>query len=335
MRRLLHVVIDRYIVLRYIHAVALDQERSCAQSERFQTRGCLAPSSSHISMDMVSFRNVLFATDFSSCSEAALPYGIGMCRRYDATLYTVSVVSAEITYDVQPPHPFYLRHTAERKMAKLVTSGVFQGINHRELVKEEYDSVSKVLLELIDRLCIDLIVLGMHGCGGIKQLVLGSVAEEIVNSAPCPVLTVGPQVPPKLSSEFRLGRILCATDLQPGSARVLTYALSLAKDEFAQLTLLHILKISTPTEYREAQRDIAMKQLLQMLPPYTTSLVEGQSIVEFGTPEERIPKTAEDLGADLIVIGPHHTSHPRIAAHLPWAMLHQVLSHARCPVLRV
>src|SRR5271170_5617264 len=94
----------------------------------------------------VPIRNVLFATDFSSCSEAALPYGIGMCRRYGATLSAVSVVSSEITYDVRPPDPFYLRHTAERKMAKLVTSGVLEGIKHRELIKERFDSVSKVLL---------------------------------------------------------------------------------------------------------------------------------------------------------------------------------------------
>ena len=78
-----------------------------------------------------------------------------------------------------------------------------------------------------------------------------------------------------------------------------------------------------------------MKQLVQLLPPETSPSVEAQSIVEIGTPDERIPKVAEDLGADLILIGPHHTFHPRISAHLPWAMLHQVLSHARCPVLRV
>lgn len=180
---------------------------------------------------VVSLRNVLFATDFSSCSEAALPYGVGMCRRYEATLYTVSVVPSEITYDVQPPDPFYLRHTAERKMAKIVASGVFEGIKHHEYIKERFDSVSKVILDLIDSLHIDLIVLGMHGRDGIKKLVLGSVAEEIVNSAPCPVLTVGPQVAPKMISELKLKKILCATDLRPGSARVLSYAQALAKDK--------------------------------------------------------------------------------------------------------
>jgi nucleotide-binding universal stress UspA family protein len=286
---------------------------------------------------VVSLQNVLFATDFSSSSEAALPYGIGMCRRYGGTLYTVSVVSSEITYDAQPPDPFYLRHTAERNMAKLVTSGVFEGIKHHELIKEGFESVSKVLLDLIDRLLVDLIVLGLHGRSGIKKLVLGSVAEEIVNCAPCPVLTVGPKVPRKMTSELKLGNILCATDLQPGSARVLLYALALAADDNGHLTLLHVLKVPTdsPSEHREAQRDIAMKQLVQLLPPETSPSLEAQSIVEIGLPQERIPKVAEDLRADLIVMGPHHTFHPRISAHLPWAMLHQVLSHARCPVLRV
>jgi len=260
-----------------------------------------------------------------------------MCDRYGATLYTVSVVSSEITYDVQPPDPFYLRHTAEKKMAKIAGSGVFGGIKHHELIKEGFESVSKVLLGLIDSLQIDLILLGMHGRSGIKKLVFGSVAEEIVNCAPCSVLTVGPEVPPKMISELKLGEILCATDLQPGSARVLLYALELAADDNAHLTLLHVLKMPTdsPPEHKKAQRGIAMKQLVQLLPPETSSSLEAQSIVEFGAPQERIPKIAEDLRADLIVMGPHHTLHPRISAHLPWAMLHQVLSHPRCPVLRV
>ncbi|MGB9511447.1 MAG: universal stress protein, partial [Candidatus Acidiferrum sp.] len=57
------------------------------------------------SRTQISLRKILFATDFSSCSETALPYGLGLSRRYGATLYTVSVVSAELTYDVQPPDP--------------------------------------------------------------------------------------------------------------------------------------------------------------------------------------------------------------------------------------
>jgi nucleotide-binding universal stress UspA family protein len=289
------------------------------------------------SQSPVSVRKILFATDFSSCSEIALRYGLGLSRRYDATLYTVSVVSSEITYDAQPPDPLYLRHCAEDKMAKLADSELFQGIKHLELVEEGFGSVAEVLLEFIDRLHIDLMVLGTHSRGGIKKLVLGSVAEEIINRAPCAVLTVGPHVPPKLAPEVKRPRILCATDLQPGSARVLAYALAMAKDEHAHLTLLHVLQMPTdaPLEHREAQRNIAMKQLAQLLPPEPSGSVEVQCLVEMGAPEQRILQVAGDEAVDLIVIGPHHTVHPRVSAHLPWAMLHRVLCHARCPVLRV
>lgn len=72
------------------------------------------------SQTRLSLRSVLFATDFSSRSEVAMPNSIGMSRRYDATLYTLSVVSSEITYDVQPPDPFYLRHSASEVLLESI-----------------------------------------------------------------------------------------------------------------------------------------------------------------------------------------------------------------------
>jgi len=283
----------------------------------------------------VSLQNILLPTDFSPCSETALTYGVGLCRRYDTTLYTVTVVPEEITDYIQPPEPFCLRHSAENKMANLVKSKLFQGIKHYELVKE--GSVSEVLSDLIDGLEIELVVLGTHGRGGIKKLVLSSVAEEIVNCAACAVLTVGPHISSEWVSEPKLRRILYATDLLPGSARALTYALWLAEQEHAHLTLLHVLKMPTDVHlgYPQSEKAMAMKRLVQLLPPETTPSVKREFIVEIGAPAEHILKVAEDLGADFIVMGPHHTSHARASAHLPWVTPHQVLCHARCPVLTV
>jgi nucleotide-binding universal stress UspA family protein len=222
-------------------------------------------------------------------------------------------------------------------MASLVKSELFQGINHHELVKEGVGFISEVLSELIGRLEIDLIVPGTHGRGGIKRLVLGSVAEEIANSAYRPVLTVGPHISLKLGPELKLRRILYATDLLPGSARTLTYALWLVEQEHAHLTVLQILKLPSDVSsgYPEAERATAMKRLVELLPPETTLSVETEFIVEMGAPAEHILKVAEDQRADLIVMGPHRTSYPGISAHLPWVTPHQVLRHARCPVLTV
>ncbi|MGO8733492.1 MAG: universal stress protein, partial [Terriglobia bacterium] len=255
--------------------------------------------SSLVNPTRISLQNILLPTDFSSCSETALSCAIGLSRRYGATLYTVSVVPPDINADVNLPDPLYLKHSAENKMANLVKSDLFQGIKHHELVKEGFGFIPEALSGLISRLEIDLLVLATHGRGGIKKLVLGSVAEEIADCAYCPVLTVGPHISSTLGPELKLRRILYATNLLPGSARALTYALWLAEHQHAHLTLLHVLKMRTdvPLGYREAMRDVAMKRLVQLLPPETTLSVETEFIVEIGASAEHILKVAEDQGA--------------------------------------
>lgn len=287
-----------------------------------------------VSATRISIQNILFATDFSSCSETALRHALAFSRRHGSTLYTVSVFRAGISND-EPRDPYYFRRCAEKKMANLVKSGLFQGIKHRELITEEQWSVSDVLLGLIAKFDIHLIVLGTRGRGGIKKVVTGSVAEEIVNCAPCAVLTVGPHVSPESVSESKLQRVLYATDLLPGSARALAHALWLVERERAQLTLLHVLKrrANVPSGYLEAERDNAMKRLMQVLPPDTAASVETEFIVQIGAPAEQILKVAEDQRADLVVMGPHHTAHPLVSAHIPWVTPHQILCHVGCPVL--
>ena len=285
----------------------------------------------------ISIRNILFATDFSSCSEAALPYAIGVSHRYHGLLSIVSVVPGEICGNAQPPDALYFRHSAEKNMAQLLASELFQGIKHQEFIKENEGEgdVARVLSELMRDLQTDLVVVGTHGRGGVKKVLLGSVSEEIVYSALCPVLTVGPGVSPKRIPELALRRILCATDLLPGSAKALAYAHWLAQQEHSHLIVLHV--VETPSnsrsEDRKALSDRATKRLKQLVPLNGDLSVD--LIVETGASAEQILNGAEGQGADLIVMGSHHTSRPRVAAHLPWITAHQVLCHARCPVLTV
>ncbi|HXY52830.1 MAG TPA: universal stress protein [Terriglobales bacterium] len=275
-----------------------------------------------VTASSVSLQNILFATDFSPCSETALPFAAGLARRYGATLYTVNVIREE-RGDVHPLDSFYLRHTAEKNMARLVKTETVAGIKHRELLRE--GKLSQVLTALIRTLAVDVVVMGTHGRGGVAKLLLGSVAERIVGSAPCPVLTIGPHVSGRSEPELKLQRILFATDLAPGPEKALSYALWLAEHEQAHLTVLQVQNVSSGSG-----RDIVLKRLVQPLP---AEMPETDFVVEIGGVAEHILRAAEARGVDLIVMGLHHTPYVRLSAHLPWVTTHQVLSRASCPVL--
>lgn len=283
----------------------------------------------------ISLRNLLFPTDFSPCAATALTYGVGLARRYQAALYTVTVVPQQITDYVQPPDPFYLRHTAEKKMANFSSLEPLQGIRHQEFVKEGF--VAETVSDLISRLGIDLVLLSTHGRGGINKLVRGSVAEGIVNAISCPVLTVGPRVPPLASPQPALRRILCVINRLQGPTRALAYAAALAEQERAQLTVLHVLKISGDPHAKDMQSESekARQRLAQLLSPAAASTLNFDLLVECGAPAEQILKVAHRQGADLIVMGRHQVAFAQAAAHLPWVTPYEVICQARCPVLTV
>jgi nucleotide-binding universal stress UspA family protein len=136
----------------------------------------------------MSIRNILFATDFSSYSEAALLYAIAVSRRYHGLLSIVTVVPGEICDNAQPPDALYFRHSAEKKMAQLVASVMFQGVKHQEFIKENEGEgdVAQVLSELMRGLKTDLVVVGTHGRVGAKKFFLVRCRKRL--SIQCSVL---------------------------------------------------------------------------------------------------------------------------------------------------
>jgi nucleotide-binding universal stress UspA family protein len=87
---------------------------------------------------------------------------------------------------------------------------------------------------------IRLIVMGTHGTSGFQHLVLGSVTERVLRKAACPVLTVPPRA--HATSRIPFSRLLCAIDFSESSLVALQFALSLAEESDARLTMLHVLE---------------------------------------------------------------------------------------------
>src|SRR5215472_8649799 len=146
----------------------------------------------------VALKNILFATDFSQASDAALPYVAAMSLRYGGMVHLahvlpeISLVRPSAIDPVTVGSIYEDAHSgAQEKIQQIALR--FRGFPHRTHIR--HGKVSEMLDEIIRENEIDLLVTGTHGRTGLGKLLLGSVAEELFRRAKCPVLTVGPKAP--------------------------------------------------------------------------------------------------------------------------------------------
>ena len=296
-------------------------------------------------------KNVLFATDFSATSEAALPYATAICRRFGATLHAAHVMSDTSLLlmtggvDYVSMGTLYEDAHAEslNKLQQLVPA--FGALPHRTYVR--HGQVWKNLAAIVDEAGIDLIVVGTHGRSGLGKLLLGSVAEDILRHAPCPVLTVGPKISgrnklPPVSArerdlappELELRQIVFATNFARNAALVAGTAVSLSEEFHARLTLLHVMEDYTRLGTHPGPIADSMRRLRELIPLDSNLQYIPETILEFGPAPERILKIAADREADLIVIGTRAAEEVG-TTHLPWSTTHHVIANAQCGVLTV
>lgn len=283
----------------------------------------------------LTFSNVLLPTDFTSASTQAFAYARAFAKAYGARLL--------VTHAVTPNPPVFLPmepvplqfdtewQDAQKQMEQIQSSPFLEGTLHEGIL--ERGELWNVLQDVIHRHSVDLIVLASHGKHGLKKLVFGSGAEQIFRQANCPVLTIGPEVPLPRDEAAAFKRIVFATDFSPGSLSALPYALSLAEESQAHLTLLHV-RPMVPVQHQLWAQDHAKEKLVALIPPEATDWCEPTTLVSFEFPAEGILHTAAAESADLIVMGVHKGA-PRASSHLPWAIAYEVVCHATCPVLTV
>jgi len=282
----------------------------------------------------LSFANVLFPTDFSAASAAALPFAQAFARLYGSRIF--------VTHAVTPPPPVFLPmepipiemdvdwHDAQKRLDQFLNRDALQDTVHEGVV--ERGELWNVVDDVIRRHAADLVILGSHGKHGIKKLVLGSGAEQIFRQARCPVLTIGPKLAsPSAGIAFR--RIIFATDFSAGSLHALPYALSLAEENQASLILLHVIPL-VPLQHQESVAASARTRMEELIPSDAADWCRPELVVRFDFPAEGILTLAEEREADLIVMGVHKGT-PFASAHLPWAIAYEVVCHATCPVLTV
>lgn len=144
---------------------------------------------------MIPFRKILVPTDFSKHSSAAMDAAADLSRRYEAAV-TLAYVFEPVTYALpeghvmqSPPQLDEMRSAFEERLAQAKIEAETAGAL-RVQSKLLTGPVANEISDFAEKGEFDLIVMGTHGRTGLRHLVLGSVAEKVVRTAPCAVLTV-------------------------------------------------------------------------------------------------------------------------------------------------
>lgn len=283
----------------------------------------------------ITLKNILFATDFSEAADAAASIALEIARRYGAKVYGVHVNRFGDYTGVAPNAWAAMAEAAEKENqedgARL--NEQLQSVEHEVVIGE--GSTWEVISNLIGQREIDLIVVGTRGRTGLGKVFLGSVAEQILRQAPCPVLTVGPHVNLWSDEYAKMREILYATDLTADKPVAAPYAISLAQENQAHLVLLHVIEEPRAGDLVKSPEVVNFKErkLQQLVTEQCGLWCDPTYIVEQGPAAEKILDVAKRRHTDLIVLGARPGR--GFATHLNIGTVHKVVSQAECPVLTV
>lgn len=135
---------------------------------------------------------ILVATDFSECAEQALDYAVALAAKLDAKIHLLNVIVIptlaipEVGVAVTSTVIESTVQTHHAKLEKLVGRRPSVSI---ETVLRTGDA-RDLIVDVASEVGADLIVMGTHGRRGVRRALIGSIAESVVRTAPCPVLTI-------------------------------------------------------------------------------------------------------------------------------------------------
>jgi nucleotide-binding universal stress UspA family protein len=295
----------------------------------------------------IRIKNVLFLTDFSQASEAALPFALSVATAYESNLCALHVITppaldsysagcGEANPKLTNKAAATREELAQGEMQRIDSR--MAGLSHETVTLRE-GSVWSAVERVLGERDFDLLVLGTHGRTGQLKLLIGSVAEEIFRRSLIPVLTIGPHVRSGTPEGGRFHRLLFATDFTPASLAALPWAISLAQENLARLTLLNVVFPPDPdagTPVVTPPAASLLGDLHELVPKEAQFWCRPEPFLAYGEPGETIVATASQVGADLIVLGVRGTPrHIEVTTHTGKATAHSVVAHAECPVLTV
>jgi nucleotide-binding universal stress UspA family protein len=302
---------------------------------------------------MIEIRRILCPIDFSDFSRRALDHAVVVAKWYESTI-TLVHVSPIVPLAAYAPGSGVVPSanlSPEDRAALLASLKQFAAPDAAAGVPFDYElaegGAAAQILNAAETLSSDLIVMGTHGRSGFERMILGSVTEKVLRKAACPVLSVprsSPDAVPLPPVLFR--RILCAVDFSDCSMQGLHYAMSLAQEADASLTVLHVIELPPQVsevqgmmvggavsfqDYIEQAGEDGRKRLKDAVPDAVRENCRVETLLATGTPYREVLRVAAEQTSDLIVIGLHGRGPVDLLFFGSTAQ--QVVRSALCPVL--
>ncbi|MGD2216228.1 MAG: universal stress protein [Gemmatimonadales bacterium] len=296
---------------------------------------------------MLKIEKILYPTDFSRCAGHALPHTLHLAETYGAELHLLHALvlheadPSSLSHRLPDMEELYtaLEEHADTQMKTAMQEHERAGFKIKSTQVRAISAAGAILDYATDNE-IDLVVMGTHGRRGLRRLLLGSVAEEVVRLAPCPVLTV-PEREDRASPDH-VERILVPVDFSEHAKLALAYAVQLGEGYGAQLHLLHVVdEVIYPDFYppvipsggsvTEELRDQSLERMRSLLSDFED--IDAAVHVRAGRAAPEIADFAKGHDADLVVIASHGLT--GISHVLLGSVTEQLIRRARCPVFTV
>jgi nucleotide-binding universal stress UspA family protein len=295
---------------------------------------------------MPALQRILCATDLSPASDPAWHFAQRLAAAAKTELRLLHVVPlVPLPFDGGIDPNTYVRlieagrAEATATCERLAAAARRQGLD--VLIRITEGHAATRILEAIGE-DVDVVVLGTHGRTGLNRLLVGSVAEHVVQASVRPVVTVRPLPPSPDPAALPIRRLLYPSDFSPASTRAWPWVKKIATATGAEVDLLHVLLEVVPdrhlypafqTAAAEAIRKDAERNAEKFLDTCGLPLEKVQLHLVHGIESEQIAEWAARRDADLIVLGTHgRTGILRLALG---SVARRVLHTAPCPVLTV
>ena len=300
----------------------------------------------------MSFKNILFPTDFTPHARSALKYAAAFARetRGRVVLFSVQTGSVPANLMTLPDRVFEDQDSKwlmqlRGQVQDLLRDPLFDGLEVEPVIVE--GEPAPEIARAVRDYDIDLVTVVTHGRRGLARAVFGSTAEEIISEAPCPVLTIRPPQHDFVEhrghqTEINLNRILLATNFRASSVPATQLARELAAAKQAELHAIYVIgdyfeqiSVMFPEGGRSAlsRMRAEVKERMDVLAREDGGRIETH--VAEGRPYAEIVRLAAELDANLIVIGT--TVHASLFGGAPalGSEIERVVRNAPCPVLCV